>query len=334
MQSLPAPDLSVVLVAYRNSEPLRWTLERICRQSVSSRMECVLVTPSTADTAGISEMLKSLVCCRIVEAGPLKTAGEAKAAGVRAARAPLVAFLEDHTFPDEFWAESLMEAHGRDDFAVVGPVVRNANPTCAASWGCFLVYYGPYMRARPEDEIRHLPANHSCYRRDLLLDYGPGLAEMLEAEAVLHQDLLSKGYRLFQEPSAVACHLNYASLGPALREYFLASRVFAVERAFGWGFCKRAVYTAGSPILPLLRFLRVLEEARRAELGRRVLWNATLPVFLTLCAGAAGEMLGYALGAGRAREKLMGFEQEHDKAFSEADLETLRGVQDCVISRS
>ena len=133
MQSLPAPDLSVVLVAYRYSEPLRWTLERVCRQSVSSRIECVLVTPSTADTAGISEMLKSLICFRIVEAGPLKTAGEAKAAGVRAARAPLVAFLEDHTFPDEFWAESLMEAHGRDDFAVVGPVVRNANPTCAAS---------------------------------------------------------------------------------------------------------------------------------------------------------------------------------------------------------
>lgn len=323
MNNHPTPDLSVVLVAHRDSESLRWALQRMCNQSVSSRIECVLVTRSRMGLAGISEALDGHLCSQIVEDGHLKTAGAAKAAGVRAATAPLVAFLEDHSFPDVFWAESLIEAHRRGDVAVVGPVVRNANPISSASWGCFLVYYGQYMWARPQDEIKHLPANHSCYRRDLLLDYGARLADMLEAEAVLHQDLLAKGHRLFQEPSAGVYHLNYSRLGPTLREYFLASRGFAARRALGWGGCRRAVYAVGSPILPLIRPLRVLRYARRAKLERRVVWRAMVPVLLTFCAGAAGEMFGYALGVGRAEERLLEFERERDKEFSPRDLEAL-----------
>jgi hypothetical protein len=234
-----------------------------------------------------------------------------------------VAFLEDHSFPEKTCAENLIEAHRRDDFAVVGPVMGNANPISGVSWGCFLVYYGAYMWARPANEVRHLPGNQSCYRRDLLLEYGSRLADVLEAEAVLHEDLLAKGHRLGQEPSAKVYHLNYSRMGPVLWEYFLASRVFAAERVSRWGFIRRAVYTVGSPLLPLIRLPRILRDARRAELGRSVLRRALATVLLTLCAGAAGELLGYALGAGRTKEELVQYERERTSAFPTRDLEAL-----------
>jgi hypothetical protein len=146
---------------------------------------------------------------------------------------------------------------------------------------------------------------------------------MLEAEAVLHDDLLAKGHRLGQEPSARVYHLNFSRLGPVLREYFLASRVFAAERASRWGFIRRAVYTVGSPLLPLIRPPRILRDARRAELDRSVLRRALPTVLLTLCAGAGGEMLGYALGARRTKEELAQYERERTSAFSSRDLEAL-----------
>jgi hypothetical protein len=284
-------------------------------------MECVLVVSSGKDVGGAAETLKGLHGSKIVEIDTMRSEGEAKAAGVRAAGAPLVAFQEDHSFPERTCAENLIEAHRRGDFAVVGPVMRNANPISAVSWGCFLVYYGTYMWARPESELRHLPANQSCYRRDLLLEYGSRLADMLEAEAVLHEDLLARGHRLAQEPSARIYHLNVSRQGSVSKEYFLASRVFAAERASGWGFLRRAVYAVGSPLLPLIRPSRILRDARRAELDRSVLRGAFASVLLTLCAGAAGEMLGYALGAGHTRQKLLQNESERTSTFCSRDLE-------------
>jgi len=318
-----SPKMSVVLVAYRDSANLRLVLERLRTQTVAPLLECLLVTPSGVQMDWVPGVLQH-VRWKVVEVGTTKSAGVFKAAGVAAAGTPWVAFLEDHSYPEQRWAESLLAVHESGDFAAVGPVVLNANPASSASWGCFLVYYGQYMRARPQERLEHLPANHSCYRRDVLLDYGDRLPDLLEAEIMLHRDLLARGHRLFQEPAARAYHLNHSRLGPTLKEYFLASRVFAAERASDWGFLRRALYAFGSPLLPLIRLVRILADARHAGLQRRVWLKAVAPVVLTLTAGAAGEMIGYAAGSGRAKGDLQRFESERSRIFSPGDLEPAR----------
>ena len=179
------------------------------------------------------------------------------------------------------------------------------------------------MTAPPEGEVEHLPGNQSCYRRELLLEYGPRLAEMLDAESVLHADMRARGRKLRLEPKASVYHLNFSRLAPAVSEYYLASRVFAARRAAAWPVVKRAVYTLGSPLLPLVRSLRIMAEVRRAAIQPRTFLSALAPLILVLSAGAAGEMLGYALGTGNAAERLMRFERERDAAFSSADLEAV-----------
>jgi GT2 family glycosyltransferase len=318
-----SPAMSVILVVHGYSERLRWTLERLRSQTLASELECIIVARSRTGLEDLGTATHGLRCVQLVEHQGEDSEGALKAAGVRAARAPLVVFIEDHSFPEPDWAEALVKAHEQGEYAAVGPVVLNANPTSGPSWGCFLVYYGQYMWVPQPQEVRHLPGNHSCYRRDVLCEYGPRLPEMLQAEIVLHQDLTARGKLLRQEPAAKVYHLNYSRIGPSAHEYYLASRVFAAERSQQWTLGKRAVYTAGSPLLPIIRLRRILADARRAGLDRRVVRSALPAALLTLCAGAAGEMAGYGLGPSDARESLMKFERERDSGFTPRELETL-----------
>ena len=323
MASRDDPTLSIIVVAEVHSECLRWMLERLRAQTIASELECILVTRSKGGLALAKDAAHGLHSFRVVEDGAMHDAGQAKAAGVRVAKAPLVAFVEDHSYPDPYWAEVLVKAYASAPFAAVGPVVLNANPTSHASWGCFLVYYGMYMQAQAPEQARHLPGNQSSYRKEVLLAYGPRLPEMLQAEITLHAELRARGMALHQEPGAKVFHLNYSRIGPAAREYYLASRVFAAERRRGWTTARRLVYACGSPLLPLIRVKRILAQARGAGLSARVTAGALAPAMLILCAGAAGEILGYALGQGGATRSLMKFEREHASLFTRQDLEAI-----------
>jgi len=321
---MTTPKISIVIVVHQESPCFHLVLNQLRLQTAASKLECIVVTAGggITETAFPSGKLHGLASIRIVSLDAIESAGQAKAAGVAAAAAPLVAFIEDHSLPEKNWAESLIKAHEKGKYAAVGSVVCNANPETARSWGCFLVYYGQYMFARPEPQ--HLPANHSSYRRDLLLTYGPQLAAMLDAEYVLHQDLLKKGFILFQEPAAIACHVNHSRLRPSLEEYLYASRVFATERSFYWKATKRAVYALGSFLLPWIRTFRIATGLSACDLNPAILAKALPHIFLILCAGAAGEFLGYASGCGDAKEELNRFESQRCRVITEKDIESAK----------
>ena len=120
--------MSVIVVAHRDSENLRLALRRLGSQTIASRMECILVVPSEEDFTSALAQLGGILHTQVVTIEPGASEGEAKAAGVAAARAPLVEFTEDHSYPAQTCAEALIQAHGDGDYAAVGPVVRNANP--------------------------------------------------------------------------------------------------------------------------------------------------------------------------------------------------------------
>jgi hypothetical protein len=317
--------MSVIVVTETYSECLRWTLECLSAQSIASELECILVTRAGSGLSRATSRVRGLHSHRVIEEETLDDAGRAKAKGVWAAAAPLVAFVEDHSYPDPLWAEALVKAYARGSFAAVGPVVLNANPAGYASWGCHLVYYGMYMQASSGERVRHLPGNQSSSRRAVLLEYGSRLPDMLQAEIELHGELLASGRSLHQEAEAKVYHLSYSAVAPAVREYFLASRVFAAERRRHWTLARRAVYALGSPLLPVIRMKRVLGQAWRAGLPLRVVLGSAWPAWLILCAGAAGEALGYSLDPGHAKAALMRFEREHAGLFTRSDLEGVPG---------
>jgi hypothetical protein len=298
-----APEMSVVVITPDSFETVRKTVSHLKAQSVRDRLELVIVAPA-ADALALDESaVRDFFGCEVIEVGTMTSTARARAAGVRAARAPVVAFAEDHAFPSAGWAEALLARHA-GGWAAVAPVMANANPRAAVSWANLLVEYAPWMEGAPGGEREHLPGHNGSYKRDVLLRYGDRLEAMLDAESILHWDLRARGHKLYLEPRARTLHLNFTAALPSCVLRFNGGRLFASARARGWPLAKRLAFVAGSPLIPFVRFARVARSLPKTDRPR-----GTLPaVFVALVCDGAGELVGYALGAGRAMEKLSDME--------------------------
>lgn len=316
-----SPEMSVVLVTPDRYETIRKTVEHLRAQTVTDRLELVIVAPSTKQLALDDLDMKDFFQFRVVEVGEIRSIAQALAAGIRQASAPVVVLSEDHSFPEVGWAEALIERH-RQPWAVVGPVVRNANPDSLMSWADFLLGYGTWLEPAPAGEINYLPGHNSSYKRALLLDYDHELEAMLEAEFALHGDLQAKGHRLYLEPAAKTAHLNFARLTPWMPYLVHAGRVFAAARARRWSLLKRLLYASGAPLIPLVRLWRIRSEIRRP--GRPSdLWPYVLPALVVgLTLDTVGQVMGYALGGGKASQKLFSFEFHRDRYLAKRNRQT------------
>jgi hypothetical protein len=301
MNNARAPEMSVVLVTPDGYETIRKTLAHLRGQTARERLEIVIVAPSQSRLRLQAGDFRDFAGSRLVELEEIQSIGSANAAGVRHASAPVVALAEDHSFPDPRWAEVLIEAH-RDKWAAVGPAVRNANPGSIVSWADFLIAYGPWMEGVSAGAVQHLPGHNSSYKRSVLLEYGTALDTMLEAESVLHWDLQSKGHRLYLEPRAKTSHLNFGVFSSWMAAQFYSARMFATIRSRQWATRKRLFYACAAPLIPAVRFRRILGQA--LQHSQRLPARVVALLMLGLIVSAAGEMSGYALGAGRSRKIL------------------------------
>ena len=311
MKEQRCPEMSVVLVTPDRYETIRKTMEHLCAQTAQARLEMVIVAPSR-DRLGLEEReLEGFARWCVVEIGALKSLSAAHAAGVRQASAPVVGFAEDHSFADTGWAAALIAAH-RQPWAAAGPAMRNANPDSAISWADFFIGYGRWLEPVAAGVIDHLPGHNSSYKREALLHYGERLEEMLEAAAVLHADLRSRGQALYLEPAATVSHLNSARLSSWLRIRFYAGRAFGAARARHWSISRRLLYILGSPLIPVVRVCRTWRESRRPGNVATVL--RALPALLAgLIVDAAGEIIGYGWGAGNMKEKEWDYEFHRER---------------------
>jgi glycosyltransferase involved in cell wall biosynthesis len=98
--------VSVVVPTCEGAETLRTTVEALRGQTVpDDRYEIIVVDDaSTDDSAQIAEAAGARVIRQSVNRG----AGAARNAGARAARAPLVAFIDDDCTAEPHWLAELI----------------------------------------------------------------------------------------------------------------------------------------------------------------------------------------------------------------------------------
>ena len=316
-----SPVMSVVLVTPDRYETIRKTMKHLRAQTIRDRLEIVIVAPSAAELDLDKAELEDFLQYRVVEVGPIKSTAEARAAGVRRASAPIVAFTEDHSYPVPGWAQALVESHCQP-WAVVGPVFDNGNPNSMTSWANLLVEYGEWIEPAAAGIISHLPPHNSSYKRALLLDYGSQLESMMEAETVLQWDLRAKGHQLYLQPAAKTYHTNFSSPLASIPLRFHCGRVFGASRARRWSPFRQMLFTAAAPMIPLVRLWRILRRLRRPGPHRRLL-PRILPVLMAaFIVDAAGEMIGYALGTGTAMRRTSNFEFHRHRYRTRRDQET------------
>lgn len=316
------PRISVVLLARGDYSEIQRTVRHFARQTMAGRIELVLVTLPGPDSAPDPSDVAPFHSSLVVEIDAMPSTAAARAAGIRRATAPYVAFGEEHSHPDPSWAETMV-ATLDEGFAAVGPGMHNANPATALSWANLLPEYGTWMARDRDDDAEHIPGHNGAYCRDVLLEYGEKLEDTLIAESVLHWDQRAKGRRLCLQPAARTFHLNISRWGPTLGLRFRGGRVFAAKRCGDWPLYRRLMYVLGSPLIPFVRFRRALADARRIGRTER-LPRWTLPsTFFTLALDSLGEAAGYALGEGESLEVLTALEFSRTSHLSARDRASL-----------
>ena len=295
--------ISVAVITTDDYESVAQLMRYLEVQTVCELIELVIICPFEDKLDLDVQQLARFESFKIVEIGPFETLHEPRAAAVRHASADIIAYTEDHCFPEPGWAEALIKAH-EGPWAAVGPIIGLANPKLHIAWVSYFMQYGAWVDTSQAvgGVSTDIAGHNSSYKRDILLAYGDDLDRIMVFESVLHEDLHQRGHTLYVEPTARAYHVFITLMKPFCFEHYLIGRLLASTRTKRWSFGRRLIYFFGSPLIPFVRFYRIISMIRKHGWQQDLL-PGILPSFLMgLVSSAAGEMIGYAFGVGRSAE--------------------------------
>ncbi|CAN5897384.1 hypothetical protein BH23GEM9_BH23GEM9_31770 [soil metagenome] len=307
-----APALSVVLPTWDTFDALRTTVRHLQEQTVADSLELIICAPCAEHFTVEPAFTSGFHSVRVLQAGELHGTGPMRASAIREARADIIAFAEDHCYPEPGWAEALLTAHA-EPHAAVGPAFDNANPGTLTSWADLYLGYGRWMTPGRRREVDVLPGHNTSYKRELLLAYGAELDRLMEAETVLLWDLRRQGHTLLFEPAARVAHTNFGRLRVLLHVQWHLGRVFGATRAEHWPALRRYAYAAATPAIPFIRMGHLLRATIRNG-GSLTRVAATLPIlFAALGVDFVAQATGALLGAGGSVAHLTAYEFHRDE---------------------
>lgn len=303
-----SPEISVIVVAGDLRDRAGACLRSLLEQGLGERMELLLLDrgrPGSEPVRGCDAP-----CVRRLPQPPDATFSAMRAAGVAAARAPVVAFVEEHVRVRPGWAEALLAAY-REGWDAVGAAVVVANPGVGQADVVGLMSYGMFFPPQAAGEAEMLPGHNASYRTDLLRALGEELEPLLHGDLELQRHLRADGRRLCMAPGAVIEHLCETSLAQISRGLFLWYRCYGPLRARhrGWSRLRRAGYVLATPLIPLyflVGFARHLRRRRSPHVGL-LLRNAPGVLRAHLWA-AAGQAVGLLRGEGDAAARFTDYE--------------------------
>ena len=308
------PALAVVLATdcFATVAPV---VSALRRQDERGRIELVLVAPA-GGLADLDERnVAEFAALRRVDVASIVDLAAARAAGVRAATAPLVFIGETHTYAQAGWALALLRAF-EQPWAAVVPQVANANPTGAVSWASYLSDYAAWGPGRPAGAIRDPLIYNAAYRREILLEFGDRLNEALEPNSeMLRPALWERGHRVWFEPAARILHLNVARVGGLLREKFFAGFLVAGSRRERWSTGRRLIYFLASPLIPAILVSRLIGVWRQTNARESLPWGTLPLIIIGAVAKGAGELLGSVVGTPRVAVTGMNEIEVHKARF-------------------
>jgi hypothetical protein len=279
------PTLSVVITAPEGHAPaLSWLLPGARALGAEIVVASGAGDPlSGADSPPDSPGARTLVV-------PGASVFELRAAGVNAARGPIVAVTEDHVLPAYDWCAQTLAAHCRNpDIAMIGGPVTNGSTTRIADWANYLATFGALMP--PLHEVPRAPAiANVSFKRTAI----PGALRPGELEFVLMARFIETGRAGLDAGPVVAHEQSFGALGTVLAH-------------FHNGRCTGGMGQPPTARNLVRRALGLAGEVRRGLYGKRLPRRArlSLPMVGVLCAAhAAGELTGNIAGPGRSARHL------------------------------
>jgi hypothetical protein len=288
-----AGPVSVVVTSYRAPALLRRCLTALVDHP--SAGETIVVEGSADDPAAwVAVEFPGVKVLHLRD----RSVPELRWAGARAASGSIVAATESWMRPASDWCAVLAGAHARwPEAPVIGGDVALEPNSPALGAGFYLCEYAAFAAPVVAGEAMALSSANLSYKRDALL----AERDVLDAgqwELVLHERWRGQGRPLRILPATVTFR-NGLTGAAALSMRFRYGRAYAADRFSPAARSRRAVYAAGSVLLPIVLTWRVIRHAAAsghvADLCRSFGW-----ILLLNASWALGEGAGYLRGAGRS----------------------------------
>jgi hypothetical protein len=289
----------VVLATPDNFTTLRRTVDALRRQSIADQLELVFILPDQQAFDPKSGELSGFHSVQVVEHPVDSQLARARVAGVRAATAPYVIIGEDHSFPHRRWAEKILSAHEAGHRAV-GVAMQNPSPHNALGWADMMTNFITFIHPAESGAQGMLPGHNTSYHRQLLLDQGERLDDILQIEVIFHFELASAGETLWLESEAITTHHNLEHPGRFLRHKWLGGLIFGSLRSRNLPLRRRLLVGLLSPTIPLLRLWRMRSQLQRIHRHHHCVLRASPWLILALAVHGAGEGIGTLFGHGSA----------------------------------
>ncbi|MFN8533201.1 MAG: glycosyltransferase [Dehalococcoidia bacterium] len=275
--ALDGPVLSIVLMVDRRRHRGARALASLLNQSIVDDLEIILLDfgEGAPPLAGSFDPP-----VRMVRLRRGLDYGRAKTIGVLAARAPIVAFVEEHCVYAPGWAAAIVAAFGSGVGAVTGEV-RSSGPSAGIGGLVALMVAGPWSAPARAGSATVLPGSNTTYRRDLLLAEPASLPLLLANELLVQERLRAAGWSLQVVPAARYVHDYEQGAAAYLRVAFLLHRVHSASRVAIDGWSWRLGWSGLiAPVRLLARWVRTPIALARRRPGAASLVGRHLPVVL------------------------------------------------------
>lgn len=303
------PKLTAGLIAGELRNRAERSLEHLLGQTALDQIEIVVidVCPKKGSFAGAEHPR-----VRYFHRPDLRYYCEVQSELVALSQAPLIAFIEDHSYAVPCWAAAILRTFENPRVSAVNYTFTNAAVDTYRSRSILMAEYGHWMLPHAGGPVRICSSTNIAYRRDLLLNVLQQQGSIFEAEFLIHRVIQASNGEIHVAPEATVAHESWKTLWDACLANGANKRVLGARRAeYGkWGVVTRAIWTMSMVLAPAL-FIARLGWALR---NRRALWRkflASLPVLIVIFSYCAwSEALGYLCGAGDSREEFRACELE------------------------
>lgn len=316
---LTNPKVSIAMVVGNRRERAARALSSVLAQPDLDQAEILLLdagAPSSEDLAGSDHP-----AVRTIRTNGSGTFGSLRAKAITESRAPIVAFVEDHIETGPSWLSAILRRF-EGPWDAVGAEVHNANAQVGVSESIALINYGLWSPPMESGEASLLAGNNTSYRREVLLRYEDQLDDLMLSDTVLQWKIAMDGHRLFADSSVSIRHLNPTTTRNAIKAEYFYHWAFSALRSqiFHWSAFQKIRYFVLSPIVPWLRFARLVRMVQQkwpdqleAVLGR------SPRILLFLHAAVVGQNMGLLLGMRDADLRFTDFELNGPRPLTTAE---------------
>lgn len=215
--------------------------------------------------------------------------------GIVAARAPWVALLTAHCIPHPGWLHAVLALEWKAIDAGIGGWFAIDDSASACDRAIHLLRYVNFSRPRMQDGCTNIAADNAVYRRSELTCH-QDLLERGFWEPEFHRRFFDKGLRLRLSAEVQVEHRNRYTVAQFSHQRRDHGFMFGSDRARGLGRGMLVLYLLGSPLVPVVLWVKVEMSRRRMGLQVPAPWATRLWLLYFTAQWGVGEARGLAFG--------------------------------------